>query len=182
MYATYMTCRPFVASQFGEVRSQEWLDVPSSDHESKTFIFDCYQRKIHHINHSLKWILSNWLATIDPMLWTKGLSLWMLGNILPQWKEKRQRIWVIQREGESADAMVTSVTRFVEGGRNAERGRRSSTKNTRTVGRNTPFFLFFFIMKSCVELGKFVVNTMPILHKCGFKACPLSLLCTNIFP
>ena len=54
-------------------------------------------------------------------------------------------------EGESAEAMVTSVTRFVEGEmqrgreRGREKGKRSSTKNTRAVGRNAPFFLFFFI-------------------------------------
>ena len=50
-------------------------------------------------------------------------------------------------EGESAEAMVTSVTRFVEGEmqRGREKGKRSSTKNTRAVGRSAPFFLFFVI-------------------------------------
>ena len=42
-----------------------------------------------------------------------------------------------------ADAMVISLTRFVE----SEMQRGSSTKNRRTVGRNAPFFLFFFVTK-----------------------------------
>ena len=76
-------------------------------------------------------------------------------------KGQMQIIWEIHREGESGRRWsLHSVTRFVEGEMQRERERGSSTKNTRTVGRNKRAFLPILLRhERFLNLGTFVVES-----------------------